>query len=178
MLRPQHLQSLNPHHRWDISFTKSYKHWRSHMQPWTSLKFYGQHSATDIALFYRGIYVQYYSYSNLLELVRSITCPATCTHSTCTCTYMYMYYYVAHSTAVYNMYACANGQSHWFRDQEACRCHDGRESRDKTVGQLQSRSFFMRFSFFTVVKMNSVVYAWLCSLTVAFGGFMWGYEVG
>ena len=42
--------------------------------------------------------------------------------------------------------------------------------------------FFMRLSLLLslllTVKMNSMIYAWLCSLTAAFGGFMWGYEVG
>jgi hypothetical protein len=43
----------------------------------------------------------------------------------------------------------------------------------------ESQPFLCRTShFFVAVKMNSMIYAWLCSLTVAFGGFMWGYEVG
>ena len=46
--------------------------------------------------------------------------------------------------------------------------------------QLDSSSFRFCTHLYVAVKlkMNPMIYAWLCSLTVAFVGFMWGYEAG
>ena len=46
------------------------------------------------------------------------------------------------------------------------------------LGSSNRDPFLCASLFFAAVKMNSMIYAWLCSLTVAFGGFMWGYEAG
>ena len=155
--------------RWDMSFTKCYIQ---------TLKLTQCHACNLEHNIMRHRYCtilpgQYYSYSNLLELVRSITCAATCIYMYAHAI-SYTYVHVHDCTSALIVYACANGQSISLSNCFETPCQD----RDKTVGQLKSRSFLCVSLSLPLSQMNSVIYAWLCSLTVAFGGFMWGYEVG